>query len=160
MRVFSALCTRFVTILTQIVKWIRPWQLSTWLDRLCQDNWSLNFTYTSAAEVLHKSFMIIKFIKIETIISRKNFGKFENFSKKKCIIHHVELDKLFREIGMRDLKTACRRFGANESSKTTLNVFCHLEITWCAPCQFKDIFSIAYTFKMNGPEKIICFLIL
>ena len=45
--------------------------------------------------------------------ARNHFGKFENFRKKKWIIHLVELDELFPKIRVRDLKTACGRCGAH-----------------------------------------------
>ena len=60
---------------------------------------------------------------------RNNFGKFEFFSKKKCIIHLVELDELFPKIGVRGLKTACGRCGAHAKFENNAKCFRDLEVT-------------------------------
>ena len=49
--------------------------------------------------------------------------KFQNFSKKKCIIHLVELDELFSKMRFRDQKTACGRYGAHAKFENTAQCF-------------------------------------
>ena len=61
--------------------------------------------------------------------TENNFSKFEIFSKKKCIIHLVELDELFPKIWVRDLKTACGRRGAHAKCENNANCFSDLPVT-------------------------------
>ena len=76
---------------------------------------------------------------------RNNFGNFDFFSKKKCIIHLVELDELFPKIWVSALKTACGRCGAYAKVEKHVKFTLNLQVTWLNLYQKTDMIWIAYT---------------
>ena len=85
---------------------------------------------------------------------RNNFGNFYFFSKKKCIIHLVELDELFPKIWVSDLKTACGRCGAHAKVEKRVKRIIGLQVTWLNLNHQTDMNWIPHTSKKNELRQI------
>ena len=89
---------------------------------------------------------------------RNNFGNFDFFSKKKCIIHLVELDELFPKIWVSDLKTACGRCGAHAKVEKRVKRIIGLQVTWLNLNHKTDKIWISHTSKKNDLRQIFDWL--
>ena len=74
-----------------------------------------------------------------------NLGKFDFFSKKKWIIHLVELDELFRKIWVSAPQTACGRCGAYAKVEKHVKFTLNVQVTWLNLYHKTDMIWIAYT---------------
>ena len=76
----------------------------------------------------------------------RRFGRLEvTFPSGRLRVKYCKI----RKIGVRDLETALGRCGVHAKLENNAKCFCGLEFTWCVSYQFVDLFSIAYTFKLE-----------